>query len=529
MKKNILLGLACMQLLVSTIIFAQPFDKTIVCEGTTILVSISKRDVAIAADSKIVNRWKYDWSNDVQTFITAKCKIRHVGNFFFAAAGQVGAYKKSFYLNREIDVLNTISSMNLEKYESFEEKVKYVESSLKPYVEEIIQMLNIPPSDKPFLIVIFASYERNKPKMANIKYFTRNKTVVDFGPLTRSSYKLPGSNSPFIPTSTNTILPSDLGSIIPDSFIETKKSDKDLIRNLNEKNLITLHTNPNQLSGIGQLLTYKLIEDKKDDKNLIQNLIEKNPPALFTNPNQLSTISQLPTYNLFESMKDDKNSVKNLTVKNQLILYSYTNIQSDPNFGFVKSLIDYKKKEEESLKNLTAINPQITNPFTSQLPDLTSTFTKSLMDNEKKYFEQFKDTGTNPFNNINHNDTIHSNAFKQFTWPQPSQMPKTLLSNYSNSQMPNSLGYNTIYYGLELDAITEFYTTAPHNYRFGHTDAIDGEFSSQDQAFSISKLEELITKEIDDPIGTSIVGHPIDIVTINSKGFKWIKKKQECD
>src|SRR6266403_4314324 len=106
MKKNILLELAVMLLLVPSIAYGQDSNKTVAKEGTTILVSVSKRDITIAADSKIVNTEKPDWSQNIRTFITTKCKIRHVGNFFFAAEGQVGASRKEYFTYREIDVLN---------------------------------------------------------------------------------------------------------------------------------------------------------------------------------------------------------------------------------------------------------------------------------------------------------------------------------------------------------------------------------------------------------------------------------------
>ena len=136
------------------------YMKNGVLKRTTIITSIQRNQIIIAADSK--QAWSGDLLHD-NSNVPLKCKIRHIDNFFFAAEGH------TTMISPYIDFLEIIESLDLSK-KSFIDKVDYIESNLQDHVKQFVitfqrhnpnsfnQILN-----KTLFSVLFSAFENDLP------------------------------------------------------------------------------------------------------------------------------------------------------------------------------------------------------------------------------------------------------------------------------------------------------------------------------------------------------------------------------
>lgn len=129
-----------------------------ILNGTTIITSITQDKIIIAADSK--QTWGEDYSREAPL----KCKIRHIGNLFFAAEGITQMFKPN------IDFLEIIENLDLKKALTFENKIDYIALKLREPVQEFAQnyqkfnpiafdsILN-----KTLFSISFSQFENEKP------------------------------------------------------------------------------------------------------------------------------------------------------------------------------------------------------------------------------------------------------------------------------------------------------------------------------------------------------------------------------
>ena len=136
-------------------------SMNIILKGTTIITSITNDKIIIAADSK--QTWGGD-SSQKDFKIPLKCKIRHIGNFFFAAEGH------TTMITPHIDFLELIEEMDFKASLTFSEKIDSIEFMLREPVKifvENFQRYN----DKAFkailnkvlLSISFSCFENEKP------------------------------------------------------------------------------------------------------------------------------------------------------------------------------------------------------------------------------------------------------------------------------------------------------------------------------------------------------------------------------
>jgi hypothetical protein len=129
-------------------------------DGTTIIVSVLPDRIIIGADSKQTPGG--DGSDPIEV-APLKCKIRHVGNFFFAASGHTKMVKP------DIDILKIIENLNFNDTETFHQRVIFAETMLKEHVNSYvtnfekfnpISFSSLP--NKNLLTVSFSGFENGK-------------------------------------------------------------------------------------------------------------------------------------------------------------------------------------------------------------------------------------------------------------------------------------------------------------------------------------------------------------------------------
>lgn len=134
-----------------------------VLKGTAIIISVLKDKIIIGSDSK--QTLSGDNIENNKTIYGPKCKISHIGNFFFTAEG----YTKM--ITPEIDFIKIIEKINLSRIKTFHDKVMYIDSLLRNPVYSFIANLEKyqPRAFKEtlkkdeFLTICFAAFENGKP------------------------------------------------------------------------------------------------------------------------------------------------------------------------------------------------------------------------------------------------------------------------------------------------------------------------------------------------------------------------------
>ena len=134
-------------------------NKTII--GTTIIISMLNDKIIIAADSKQtgIGQGRYDLE------IPPKCKICHIKDFFFAAAGNTEM------VSPHIDFLSILENLKIDTIRSFHDKVVYSIEMLKKSVNSFVQNFNkFNPllfdsllKKPPLMQIVFAAFENKKP------------------------------------------------------------------------------------------------------------------------------------------------------------------------------------------------------------------------------------------------------------------------------------------------------------------------------------------------------------------------------
>jgi hypothetical protein len=133
-----------------------------ILKGTTIITSVTQEFIIIAADSK--QTWEGD-NSDKKKEAPLRCKIRHIGNLFFAAEGHTKM------IDPDIDFLEIIEAMDLSNHETFIQKINFIIKELRTDVTRFLEVsTHINPIyleslvNKHFLSISFSTFEHGSPK-----------------------------------------------------------------------------------------------------------------------------------------------------------------------------------------------------------------------------------------------------------------------------------------------------------------------------------------------------------------------------
>lgn len=520
--------------------FGQQFEYS-VGGGTTIIATVGKDSIVLAADSKTVIFEFEKSTGNVRKSEGTECKIRRSQDLIIAGTGFLsGSLKTYFGHTYTFNVLDLLSGADFKRFATLEEKVRQCEVLLDADVRILSANLSGKvDSSKPFLTIIIASFEGKVPRLAFIEYSMKSYIAPVFAHTQFNT----SVKSPVVPTTADwsaftTVPLGSLGQPVIQTNHEISITSE--IQKLYSPTLGISSISESLVKPSSSVILTSIVNQSLESKPELL-------PGSILDSKDFTWGKSIPSNDLTIDNSLLSINQHNALVPNPVLSFTYEAHSKETGSNLISQLVTTTESKQTISVNLGDLSKNLssqptgvssysygveglfstinnTTPITMGKLDwsiLNSTTTIVCDTSRLKVINGIQTWS--PANQIKFNSTDEK-SIKSLT-------PTSTLLNRITNNGSLAVSSTQSQLGADYNSKITYCRSSQVSYKFGETVAIDDMFNDLNgnaTTLSISIIKKLINIEITDPIGSQKVGHPIDIIAMTRNGSAWIQVKQAC-